>query len=214
MEKRFMTFLACLFLSIGMALAQTQVTGTVTSSEDGMPIVGASVRVVGTKTGTVTDIDGNFALTVPADAKVEVSYIGMRPTIVKASARMNVKLTPDDKTLDEVMVVAYGTTKKYSFTGSASALKDTDMSAEKGSLVKSLEGKMAGVRVGAAMGDPGADQNILIRGISSVNGSTQPLYVVDGVPVLSSSDGYMSSSGVHSQSMLATLNPNGMGCKP
>ena len=93
MEKRFMTFLACLFLSIGMALAQTQVTGTVTSSEDGMPIVGASVRVVGTKTGTVTDIDGNFALTVPADAKVEVSYIGMRPTIVKASARMNVKLT-------------------------------------------------------------------------------------------------------------------------
>ena len=191
-----------------MALAQTQVTGTVTSSEDGMPIVGASVRVVGTKTGTVTDIDGNFALTAPADAKVEVSYIGMRPTIVKASARMNVKLTPDDKTLDEVMVVAYGTTKKYSFTGSASALKDTDMSAEKGSLVKSLEGKMAGVRVGAAMGDPGADQNILIRGISSVNGSTQPLYVVDGVPVLSSSDGYMSSSGVHSQSMLATLNPN------
>lgn len=208
MEKRFMTFLACLFLSIGMALAQTQVTGTVTSSEDGMPIVGASVRVVGTKTGTVTDIDGNFALTAPADAKVEVSYIGMRPTIVKASARMNVKLTPDDKTLDEVMVVAYGTTKKYSFTGSASALKDTDMSAEKGSLVKSLEGKMAGVRVGAAMGDPGADQNILIRGISSVNGSTQPLYVVDGVPVLSSSDGYMSSSAVHSQSMLATLNPN------
>jgi TonB-dependent SusC/RagA subfamily outer membrane receptor len=87
------------------------------------------------------------------------------------------------------------------------AMKEKDMSAQKGSLVKSLEGKMAGVRVGSSIGDPGADQNILIRGIGSINGSTQPLYVIDGVPVLANSDGYMSSS-IKSQSILATLNPN------
>ena len=81
------------------------------------------------------------------------------------------------------------------------------MSAEKGSLVKSLEGKVAGVRVGSAIGDPGADQNILIRGIGSINGSTQPLYVIDGVPMLANSEGYMSSS-IKSQSILASINPN------
>ena len=77
MEKRLMTFIACLFLSIGMALAQTQVSGTVTSSEDGSPVIGASIKVVGTNTGTVTNIDGNFSLNVSANAKLEVSYIGM-----------------------------------------------------------------------------------------------------------------------------------------
>ena len=120
---------------------------------------------------------------------------------------MRILLTSNNKSLDEVIVVAYGTQKKSSFTGSAMSMKEKDMSAQKGSLVKSLEGKIAGVRVGSSIGDPGADQNILIRGIGSINGSTQPLYVIDGVPVLANSDGYMSSS-IKSQSILATLNPN------
>lgn len=77
MEKRLATFIASLFLSLGMALAQIQVSGVVTSAEDGMPVVGASIKVVGTHTGTVTDIEGNFALTVQAGAKLEISYIGM-----------------------------------------------------------------------------------------------------------------------------------------
>ena len=77
MEKRLTTFIACLFLSLGMALAQTQVSGKVTSAEDGEPIIGASIKVVGTKTGAVTDIDGNFSLNAPAGAKLEISYIGM-----------------------------------------------------------------------------------------------------------------------------------------
>ena len=75
MEKRLMTFLACLFLSLGMALAQIQVNGTVVSSEDGEPVVGASVRVVGTKTGTVTDINGSFSMNVPANSKLEFSLL-------------------------------------------------------------------------------------------------------------------------------------------
>jgi hypothetical protein len=76
MEKRLMTFIACLFLSLGMALAQTQVSGKVTSAEDGEPVIGASIKVAGTNTGTVTDVDGNFSLNVPTGAKLEVTYPG------------------------------------------------------------------------------------------------------------------------------------------
>ena len=188
-----------------MAFAQTSVTGKVTSSDDGEPVVGASVKIAGTKTGTVTDIDGNFSLNVPADAKLEISYIGMNPKTVKATSNMQIVLTSDAKALDDVVVVAYGTTTKASFTGSAAVMKDKDMSAAKSSLIKSLEGKMAGVSLGASTGDPGSDQKVLIRGIGSINGSTQPLYVIDGVPV-SNSD--MSNSNLRAQSILSTINPN------
>ncbi|MBR1545607.1 MAG: TonB-dependent receptor [Prevotella sp.] len=203
-----MMFLAALFLFLGGVTAQTKVNGTVISQEDGEPVIGASVLVVGTNTGTITDTNGKFALTVPAGkSQLRITYVGMEPIEVSARPNMRILLTSDQKALDEVIVVAYGTAKKASFTGSASAMKDKDMSAEKGSLVKSLEGKVAGVRVGSSTGDPGADQSILIRGIGSINGSTQPLYVIDGVPILANSDGYMSSS-IRSQSILASLNPN------
>ena len=208
MEKRLMMFLAALFLFLGGVTAQTKVNGTVISQEDGEPVIGASVLVVGTNTGTITDTNGKFALTVPAGkSQLRITYVGMEPIEVSARPNMRILLTSDQKALDEVIVVAFGTAKKASFTGSASAMKDKDMSAEKGSLVKSLEGKVAGVRVGSSTGDPGADQSILIRGIGSINGSTQPLYVIDGVPILANSDGYMSSS-IRSQSILASLNPN------
>jgi len=207
MEKRLMTFIACLFLSLGMALAQTQVSGTITSSEDGSPVIGASVKVAGTNTGTVTDIDGNFSLNVAKGANLEITYIGMNKKVVKAAPNLKITLDPDNKSLDEVVVVAYGTTTKASFTGSAAVMKDKDMSAAKSSLIKSLEGKMAGVNIGASTGDPGSDQKVLIRGIGSINGSTDPLYVIDGVPV-SNSD--MENAGGHlrSQSILSSINPN------
>lgn len=208
MEKRLMTMLVGLFLLVGGVFAQTKVSGTVVSQDDGQPVVGASVLVVGTSTGAVTNASGQFSLTVPEGKKtLRITYIGMEPLEVSARPNMRILLTSNNKALDEVIVVAYGTQKKSSFTGSAMSMKEKDMSAQKGSLVKSLEGKIAGVRVGSSIGDPGADQNILIRGIGSINGSTQPLYVIDGVPVLANSDGYMSSS-IKSQSILATLNPN------
>lgn len=192
-------------LSCGVAFAQTSVTGKVVASEDGEPVIGASIKIVGTNTGTVTDVDGNFSLNVPAGSKLEITYIGMNPQTVKASSNMKIALTSDNKTLDEVVVVAYGTTTKASFTGSAAVMKDKDMSAAKSSLIKSLEGKMAGVNLGASTGDPGSDQKVLIRGIGSISGSTQPLYVIDGVPV-SNSD--MQNSGLRSQSILSSINPN------
>ncbi len=205
MVKRFAMLMGGAILSCGVAFAQTSVTGKVTSSDDGEPVVGASVKVTGTNTGTVTDIDGNFSLNVPAGSKLEISYIGMNSQTVKASSNMKVVLTSDSKTLDDVVVVAYGTTTKASFTGSAAVMKDKDMSAAKSSLIKSLEGKMAGVNIGASTGDPGSDQKVLIRGIGSISGSTQPLYVIDGVPV---SNDDMQSSGLRSQSILSSINPN------
>ena len=96
---------ACLFLSLGMALAQQQVSGTITSSEDGLPVIGASVKEVGTKNGTATDIEGNFTLTVSSNAKLEISSIGMLTKVVKASRSMKIVLDPDNKTMDEVVAV-------------------------------------------------------------------------------------------------------------
>ena len=197
-----------LFLFAGSALAQTKVSGTVLSQDDGQPIIGAAVKVDGTSTGMLTDVNGKFTITLPQGKdQLVVSYLGYEGKTVTAKNGMRIFLKSDAAALDEVIVVAYGTAKKASFTGSASLMKEKDMSAEKGSLVKSLEGKVAGVRVGSAIGDPGADQNILIRGIGSINGSTQPLYVIDGVSMLANSEGYMSSS-IKSQSILASINPN------
>ena len=194
-------------IGIGLVNAQiSKVTGNVTSEEDGLPVVGASVLVKGTTVGTVTDIDGNFTLTnVPSSAgTLVISFIGMQTQEVKIKSHVNVVLRSDAEQLDEVMVVAYGTAKKSSFTGSASVMKAADISSQKQSLVKSLDGKVAGVRVGGSTGDPGADQKILIRGIGSINGSTQPLYVIDGVPVVNDD----MSSGLKSQSILSSINPD------
>ena len=92
MEKRLMTFIACLFLSLGMALAQTQVSGTVVSAEDGEPIIGASIKVAGTNTGTVTDVDGKFSLNVAKNAILEITYIGMNKKEVKATPNMKISM--------------------------------------------------------------------------------------------------------------------------
>lgn len=207
MKKKLMLLLTCLLIGIGLVSAQTQrVTGTVTSEEDGQPIIGASVLVKGTNVGTITDVNGKFTLSnVPASARtLVVSFVGMRTQEVAIAPNLQIVLKTNAEVLDEVMVVAYGTTTKASFTGSASVMRNEDMSAQKQSLVKSLEGKMAGVRVGSSTGDPGADQRIQVRGIGSISASSQPLYVVDGVPIVNAD----ATSGLKSQSLLASLNPD------
>ena len=139
--------LLCLVLGIGLATAQTRkVTGTVISAEDSEPIIGASVIVKGT--GTVTDFDGVFSLDVPSSAKTLVfSYVGMVAKEAPIQDVMKVVLNTAATELDEVMVVAYGTAKKSSFTGSAKAVNAEDIVAgSKESLDKALSGKMSGVR--------------------------------------------------------------------
>ena len=184
MEKRLMTFIACLFLSIGMALAQTQVSGTVTSSEDGSPVIGASIKVVGTNTGTVTNIDGNFSLNVSANAKLEVSYIGMVTKTVKAAKNMKIVLDTDNHSLDEVMVVAYGTAKKSAFTGSAAVVGSEELSKKvTTNVADALVGSVSGLQMRGSSGQPGAGQgSINIRGIASMYAATDPLVIVDGAP--------------------------------
>lgn len=184
MEKRLATFIACLFLSLGMALAQIQVSGVVTSAEDGMPVVGASIKVVGTHTGTVTDIEGNFALTVQAGAKLEISYIGMISKTVKATKNMKIILEPDNHALEEVLVVAFGTAKKSAFTGSAAVVGSEELSKKIATNVTdALVGSVPGLQLRGASGQPGSSNSgINIRGIASMYANTDPLVIVDGAP--------------------------------
>lgn len=185
MVKKLTMILAGLFLCVGMALAQSSVRGTVTSSEDGQPIVGASIKVVGTNTGTVTDVDGNFSLTVPSSSsRLQVSYIGMNPKTVKVSKNMNISLDPSNNSLDEVMVVAYGTQTKSSFAGSAAVVDAKDLSKKiTTNVADALVGSVPGLQLTGASGAPGASQgSIHIRGIASLYASTDPLVIVDGAP--------------------------------
>ena len=183
MEKRLMTVVAGLALSTSMAFAQSQISGHVTSSEDGSPVIGASIKVAGTNTGTVTDVDGNFSLNAPAGAKLEITYIGMNSTSVKAGKNMKIVLDPDDKSLDEVIVVAYGKAKKSSFTGSAAVLKNEKIADRQvTNITQALSGEIAGVQVTQPSGKPGEASTIRVRGIGSWSSSNSPLYVIDGVP--------------------------------
>lgn len=185
MEKRLLMFLAGLFLSIGMAVAQTQVKGTVVSSSDGEPIVGASVLIPGTKTGTVTDVDGKFSLSVPAGSKLVISYLGMQSKTVTASASMNIQLDSDDKQLDEVVVTALGIKRSEKTLGYAATTVGSEelKTGHNSNVTNSLAGKVAGLQVQSTSGDPGQSTSVIIRGFSSINGNNQPLYVVDGVPL-------------------------------
>ena len=208
MSMKKLTFLfLCLVIGIGMATAQTrEITGTVVSAEDDQPVIGASVVVKGTTTGTVTNFDGKFSLNVPTNARtLVISYIGMESQEAVVSPNMRIALKNSSLQLDEVMVVAYGTAKKSSFTGSAKAVTSEEItSGSKESLDKALAGKLSGVRVSSSTGDPGSPGEINIRGVGSISASKSPLYVVDGVAV--KSDGDMSYYG-KSSSILSSLNP-------
>jgi len=179
-----MMFLAALFLMVGTALAQTKVNGTVTSQDDGQPVIGASVLVVGTQVGTVTDANGRFELTVPAGKKMlRITYVGMEPIEVSARPNMRIMLTGDQKALDEVIVVAYGTAKKSSFTGSASAIGGEKLASRPvTNITKALDGQVTGVLSTSGSGQPGEGATVYIRGFGSINADRTPLYVVDGVP--------------------------------
>ena len=184
--KRISLTLACLFLFVGLALAQTKVTGTVVTYEDNEPIIGATIQVVGeSNVGTITDYDGRFELVVPEGRKtLRITYIGMEPLDVAVSSKpLRIQLRSDVNTLDEVVVVAYGTQKKTSLTGAIQEVKSEEILLRPTSSVASaLEGTVTGVQVNSTYGVPGEDPSIRIRGIGTVNGSSSPLYILDGVP--------------------------------
>lgn len=179
-----MTVAAAIAVSTSMAFAQSQISGKVTSSDDGQPVVGASIKVAGTNTGTITDIDGNFSLNAPAGSKLEISYIGMVSKTVKAGRNLNIVMDSDNHSLDEVMVVAFGTAKKSAFTGSAAVVGSEELSKKvTTNVADALVGSVPGLQLRGGTGQPGDTQGkINIRGIASMYASTDPLIIVDGAP--------------------------------
>ena len=176
-----------LLMSVGIAAAQTlSVSGTVVSERDGYPIAGAYVVVNGTTLGTITNDKGEFTIeNVPADAKeVIVTFLGM--TTVSAPVQtdpLKISMHDDTTYLDETIVVAYGTADKKSFTGSAEVIKAEKLEKRTvANVTKALDGLSTGVITTSGSGQPGAGASVVIRGFGSLNASTSPLYVVDGVP--------------------------------
>jgi len=182
MKRKLMMFLSLFFLGIGIITAQTQVRGTVVD-DAGEPVIGATIQIQGTSQGTVTDYDGNFVLSAPANGTLVVSYVGYVTQEVPVAANIRVVLTTDNELLDEVIVVAYGTSTKGTFTGSAGVIDSEKLEMRQVSNVSNaLSGNVAGVQTLSANGQPGTSATVRIRGVGSINAGTSPLYVVDGIP--------------------------------
>ena len=177
MKERLTMLMVSLLLCVGSALAQTKVSGTVLSQEDGQPIIGAAVRVVGTNTGLLTDVNGKFTITCPAGKDLlEITYLGYEGQRLRGKNGMRVFLKTDAKTLDDVLVIGYGTSKKSAFTGSAVEIDSKDITTHVTSTATSaLVGKVAGITATSNSGRPGDAPTIRIRGIGSYAASSQPL---------------------------------------
>ena len=182
MNKRWSVIAAGLFLSTGIALAQSKVSGTVVSQEDGQPVIGASIVVEGSKMGTVTDIDGHFSLDVPTGKKLLVTYLGMKKKEVISKGDLKIALSPDNKTLNEVVITGMSNMDRRMFTGATDQIKASDaLIGGMADISRSLEGRSAGVSVQNVSGTFGTAPKIHVRGATSIYGSSKPLWVVDGV---------------------------------
>ena len=182
MEKRLSLILTGLFLCVGMVFAQTKITGTVISADDGEPVIGATVLVQGTKTGTATDMDGKFTLNVAAGKKLVVSYVGMETQTVAAKQGMTITLKPEASALGEVVVTGMTRMDRRMFTGATDKVKAEDaIISGIADVSRSLEGRSAGVSVQNVSGTFGTAPKIRVRGATSIYGSSKPLWVVDGV---------------------------------
>lgn len=190
------------------AMAQTiTVRGTVISAEDEEPIAGATVKAKGTNIGTSTDIDGNFTITVPAETKkLVVSFVGMLTVEADVKPVVHITMESSETVLDEVVVTGYGTTRRAAFTGAASVV-DGDVVDRKSdaNFVKSLEGTVTGFQYNNSTSSPGTWGSVYVRGMGSLSSSSQPLYVIDGVPVNSDYDDM--SDGNNYFDPMAAYNP-------
>lgn len=201
--KRLMTLLLAVALfSLTSAYAQYEVRGTVVDT-DGLTVIGATVLQQGTSNGTTTDLDGRFTLRVPSgETLLEVSYMGYKTLVIEARNAARVVLYEDTELLEEVVIIGYGTVKKSDMTGSVVAIKAEDLN--RGAISspdQMLLGKVSGLHITPATGQPGASAKIRIRGAASLNASNDPLIVIDGVPI--TGDG-----GAGMGNPLSSVNPN------
>lgn len=196
----------------GVDQQKKRITGRIVDV-NGETVIGANVIEEGTTNGTVTDIDGNFTLTVEKDAVLHISYMGYLSQNVNTSGRtrLEVVLREDSKFLDEVVVIGYGESTRSDFTGSVSSIKGNTLSNTGiSSFGEALQGRLAGVRVNLQSGEPGSSQSIQIRGSNSINASTSPLYVIDGMQLDVNENEVATSSvgGYTTYNPLASINPN------
>ena len=183
--------LLCLIVGMSWASAQTRVSGVVVSADDGQPVIGATVLVKGTSTGTVTDAEGKYSIALPAHAKTLVfSFVGMATVEKEAKSGLKVTLQSDSKQISEVVVTAFGIRKDQKALGyAAQDVKGEDLErAGSTGISEALDGKVSGVTVTPSSGMPGASSQITIRGARSFTGDNTPLYVIDGMPVSSTAD--------------------------
>lgn len=202
----FALFACCL-----ASYAQTSIKGVVTDYSSKNPVPGVTVQVKGSKTATATGNDGSYEIAVPPNATSLIfQHTGYTSREVAIGGRneINLELQTDWRSLNEVMVIAYGTAKKGTYTGAASVIKQSEIKdVPSTSFQNTLVGRVSGVQVTSASGEAGATPSIRIRGIGSMNASNEPLYVIDGVPVISGDQGNLSSSYIGSNNIMNTLNP-------
>ena len=211
--KKIIFLLALTAISL-LTIAQT-VTGKITDLA-GEPLIGASVMAVGTEVGTITDYEGNFTLAMPeGKVMVQVSYIGYKTKVinVKGKNELTISLDEDAQAMEEVVVVGYGVMKKSDVTGSLSQIKASDlMTGNTQNLAQGLQGKIAGVAVQQNDGAPGAGTSITIRGTNSFSTSTEPLYIIDGVPFntegLNAGNGIAENGASNTSNPLSQINPH------
>lgn len=201
-------FLLCLAFSWVTLMGQTRVTGIVTSADDGAPLPGVTVVVSGTTIGTVTDLDGRYSINVPmGNDQLTFSFIGLRTQNVSIgnSTVVDVMMEVDAVKMDEVLVIGYGTSTKEANTGAVSVIRDQDIvDIPATSFDKLLAGRVAGMLVTSESGQPGAATQIRLRGTSSLNAGNEPLYVIDGIPVMDGDQSTFTMSG----NALSSINPN------
>lgn len=198
---RMLTLVLGLFLTVGAFAQQIAVKGHVKDAQ-GEPVIGATVRVADTQTATVTDFDGNFALTVNQGATINVTYMGFQPASAKATPSMVITLQEDQTILNDVVVIGYGVAKKNDLTGSVTAIKPDEKN--HGIITSAqdmLQGKIAGVNVNSSSGAPGDGAQIRIRGGASLNATNNPLIVIDGMAMDNNNTKGMSNP-------LSLVNPN------
>jgi TonB-dependent starch-binding outer membrane protein SusC len=187
--KRYFSWMLTLLLLFGVLQVSAQVKtikGLVVSSKDKSPVIGASVIVKGTTKGAISDVTGIFTIKAEANDVLSISAVGFKKQEIKVgnNTTLNVTLDEDTKLIDELVVVGYGTVKKQDLTTSISTVKGSEVKAfSTGNITNALQGKVSGVQIINTSGAPGATPKVLIRGISSINAGSDPLYVVDGMPM-------------------------------
>lgn len=209
MKKAKLFFSAILaLLTVSLSAQNVKVSGTVTDASNGDPVIGAAVQLKGSaSTYTLTDSFGAYSISVPSNATLTVSCMGYVMAEVSVGGRqtVDIALNPDSQLLEETIVIAYGTAKREAVTGSVSSVKGQGLAeVPVTSVDKMLSGKLAGVQISMTSGQPGASSQIRVRGTSSINASNAPLWVVDGIPIISEGTSQMTNQSTS----IATINPN------